>query len=159
MAPKTIAERPHPKVLDAILWGGLTCGVLDITAAFVVYGFFGAKPIPLLQGIASGLLGPRAYDGGLATAFLGLLCHFFIAFSATVVYFVASRKVPFLVDRAVLSGFLYGPAVYFFMIQIVLPLSAIGRRPFSLKFMVIGVVIHMFSVGLPIALTIRRYSR
>jgi len=159
VASKTIVESSRSKTLEAILWGGLTCGVLDITAAFVVYGFFGAKPIPLLQGIASGLLGPRAYDGGLATAFLGLLCHFFIAFSATVVYFAVSRRIPFLVEHAVLSGFLYGPVVYFFMNQIVLPLSAIGRRPFSLKFMVIGVVIHMFSVGLAIALTVRRYSK
>jgi hypothetical protein len=63
------------------------------------------------------------------------------------------------VEHAVLSGFFYGPAVYFFMNQVVLPLSAIGRRPFSLKFMVIGVVIHMFSVGLPIALIVRRYSK
>ncbi len=159
MASKLIVENSHSRPFEAILWGGLTCGVLDITAAFVVYGSFGAKPIPLLQGIASGLLGPRAYDGGLATAFLGLACHFFIAFSATIVYFAASRRASFLVDHAVLSGFLYGPAVYFLMNQIVLPLSAIGRRPFSLKFMVIGVVIHMFSVGLPIALTVRRYSR
>jgi hypothetical protein len=159
MASKTIVESSRSNALRAILWGGLICGVLDITAALVVYGFFGAKPIPLLQGIASGLLGPRAYDGGLATAFLGLLCHFFIAFSATVVYFVVSRRIPFLLEHAVLSGFLYGPAVYFFMNQIVLPLSAIGKRPFSVKFMLIGVVIHMFSVGLPIALTVRRYSR
>ena len=54
----------------AVLWAGFACGVLDITAAFVVYGFFGAKPVPLLQGIASGLLGPKAFQGGLATALL-----------------------------------------------------------------------------------------
>jgi hypothetical protein len=159
MASKSIADPSHPRALEAILWGGLACGVLDITAAFIVYGFFGVKPIPLLQGIASGLLGPRAYDGGLATAFLGLLCHFFIAFSAAIVYFAASRRLAFLMDHAVVSGFLYGPGVYFFMNQIILPLSAIGRRPFSVKFMVIGVVIHMFCVGLPIALAVRRYSQ
>jgi len=63
---------PRPgNALPAILWGGLASGVLDITAAFVVYGRFGAKPIPLLQGIAGGLLGPRAFAGGLTTAGLG----------------------------------------------------------------------------------------
>ena len=70
----------HPNAVRAVLWAGLACGVLDITAALVVYGFFGAKPVRLLQGIASGLLGPKAFDGGLATALLGLLCHFVIAF-------------------------------------------------------------------------------
>jgi hypothetical protein len=53
---------------------------LDITAAFVVYGFFGVKPLRLLQRIASGLLGSRAFKGGFATALLGLLCHFAVAF-------------------------------------------------------------------------------
>ncbi len=77
----------------AVLSAGFTCGVLDITAALVVYGYLGVKPMRLLQGIASGLLGPKAFDGGLATALLGLLCHFFIAFSAATVYFVASRAI------------------------------------------------------------------
>jgi len=147
-----------PGALRAILWGGFACGVLDITAALVVYGYFGLKPLRLLQGIASGLLGPRALEGGLATALLGLLCHFFIAFSAAVVYFVASRGVPFLVQRSVLSGVLYGVAVYFFMNRIVVPLSAARKYPFSLKMMVIGVVIHIFCVGLPISTALRRYS-
>src|SRR5712691_184764 len=97
-----------PNALRAILWGGLACGVLDITAALVVYGYFGVKPIRLLQGIAGGLLGPRALEGGLATALLGLLCHFLIAFSAATVYFALSRGVRFLADHAVLSGVLYG---------------------------------------------------
>src|SRR5260370_24683435 len=53
---------------------------MDITAALVVYGYLGLKPVPLLQGIASGLLGPKSFQGGLATALLGLLSHFVIAF-------------------------------------------------------------------------------
>lgn len=147
-----------PDALRAILWGGFACGVLDITAALVVYGYFGAKPIRLLQGIASGLLGPRALEGGLATALLGLLCHFLIAFSAAAVYFAVSRGVPFLVQHFVLSGVLYGVAVYFFMNRIVVPLSAARKYPFSFKMMVVGVVIHIFCVGLPISIAVRRYS-
>ncbi len=132
---------------------------MDITAAFIVYGFFGAKPVPLLQGIASGLLGPRAFQGGLATALLGLLCHFVIAFGAATVYFVASRALPFLIQNAVISGALYGVAVYFFMNRIVVPLSAAAKRPFSLKLMIVGIVIHIFCVGLPISLSVRRFYK
>ena len=87
-----------------IVWAGLIAGTLDITAALVVYGYFGAKPIPLLQGIAGGLLGPRTFEGGLATALLGLLCHFFIAFSVAAIYFVMSRGWRFLNQHAVVSG-------------------------------------------------------
>jgi hypothetical protein len=150
------ALQPRPQ--RAILWGGLVCGVLDITAAFIVYGYYGLRPMRLLQGIAAGLLGPKSFEGGLPTAVLGLACHFFIAFSAATVYFLASRGVPFLVKHFLISGPLYGFAVYFFMQRVVLPLSNVIKRPFSFKMMVIGVVIHISCVGLPIAFAVRRYS-
>jgi len=146
-----------PSLWPAILWGGLMCGVLDITAALVVYGAFGARPIPLLQGIAAGVLGSRSFEGGLPTAFLGLLCHFFIAFSAATVFVLISRRIPFLVHNTLLSGVLYGIAVYYFM-QGVVRLSAARHFPFSLKMMIIGVVIHIFCVGLPIAIATRLFS-
>ena len=149
----------NPNAMLAVLWAGFVCGVLDITAALIVYGYFGAKPVPLLQGIASGLLGPKAFQGGLATALLGLLCHFVIAFGAASVYFVASRAIRPLIEHAVVFGALYGVAVYFFMNRIVLPLSAAAKRPFSMKTMIIGVVIHIFCVGLPISLSVRRFSK
>jgi hypothetical protein len=149
----------NPNAMLAVLWAGFACGVLDITAALVVYGYLGLKPVRLLQGIASGLRGPKAFDGGLAMALLGLLCHFVIAFGAATVYFVASRGIRVLVDQAVVFGVLYGVAVYFFMNLIVLPLSAAAKRPFSPKLMIIGVVIHIFCVGLPIALSVRRFSK
>ena len=109
--------------LLAILWAGLTCGAMDITAALVVYSYFGRPPKRLLQGIAAGVLGSQSFQGGLRTALLGLFCHFFIAFSAATVCFTASRWIPFLLEHAVISGALYGVAVYFFMNRIVVPLS------------------------------------
>jgi len=149
----------NPDAMLALLWAGLACGCLDITAALVVYGFFGLKPMRLLQGIASGLLGQKAFSGGLATALLGLLCHFVVAFGAAAVYLAASRGLGFLTEQAVISGALYGVAVYFFMQHIVLPLSAAAKRPFSLQMMLIGLIIHIFCVGLPISLCVRRFSR
>lgn len=150
---ETIFARPI-----AIVWAGLLCGTMDISAALIVYGRYGAKPIPLLQGIAAGILGPRASNGGLATAALGLFCHYVIAFGAATVFFLMSRWMPFLVQQAVFSGVIYGIAVYFFMNRIVVPLSAARKFPFSMKMMIIGVVIHIFCVGLPIALVIRKAS-
>jgi asparagine N-glycosylation enzyme membrane subunit Stt3 len=142
-----------------ILIAGLACGLLDITAAIVVYGRFGAKPLRILQGIAGGLLGPRAHDGGLATAALGLLCHFVIATTVAAVYFAASRRLRWLVTYAVPSGVLYGIAVYFFMNRIVVPLSAARKPVFSLRMMFIGLAIHIACVGLPIALVVRAWER
>ena len=42
--------------------------------------------------------------------------------------------------------------------RVVIPLSRVHRNPFSLKMMVIGIVIHIFCVGLPISTTIKRFS-
>src|SRR5437879_3328326 len=117
--------------LLAVAWGGLACGVMDITAALLVYGYMGAKPLRLLQGIAGGLLGPRTYSGGAATALLGLLCHFVIAFSAAAVYVAASRVTPFLVRHAVLCGALFGIAVFFFLSRVVVSVFDVAWFPFS----------------------------
>jgi hypothetical protein len=150
---------PKTNFAKAIGIAGLTCGVMDISAALIVYGAMGAKPLRLLQGIAGGVLGPRAYNGGVQTALLGLLLHFIIAFSAATIFFLATRFIRFLIDHAVLSGVLYGIAVYFFMNRVVVPLSAATKYPFSVKAMLIGVVIHIFCVGIPISLNIRKYAR
>ena len=143
----------------AISIAGLTCGAMDISAALVVYGLMGSKPLRLLQGIAGGILGPRTYSGGTSTALLGLALHFVIAFGAATVFFLASRFVPLLLNYAVVSGVLYGIAVYFFMNRVVVQLSAATKFPFSIKMMLIGVIIHIFCVGIPISLSIRRYAR
>jgi hypothetical protein len=146
-------------VLNAILWGGLTAGVLDILAAFLTLGIRGVSPIRVLQGIASGLVGRASFQGGLPTAALGLLLHFFIATTAAAVYVGASTKLPALVQRPFLFGPLYGVAVYFFMNYIVLPLSLAGRGTFTLRAFITGIVVHIFCVGLPIAYFARRGLR
>jgi hypothetical protein len=110
----------------------------------------------LLQGIAAGVLGSRSFQGGLPTAFLGLFLHFVIAFTAATVFMLASRRLTFLTERTVLSGILYGVAVYFFT-QGVVRLSAARHYPFSLKMTAIGIVIHIFCVGTPIAIAARRF--
>jgi hypothetical protein len=113
----------------------------------------------VLQSVASGLLGRNADQGGLKTAALGLACHFLIAFTAAAVYFAASRKLKFLTRQAIVCGVLYGMAVYFFMYFVVLPLSAFPYKiSYTATVLVTGLMIHIFCVGLPIALSARRYS-
>jgi hypothetical protein len=143
----------------AIFWGGLACGVLDITQAFVAWSFFGVKPVMILHHIASGLLGPEAMRGGAGTAVLGLALHFFIAFSAAAIYYLASRRLHFMTERALLSGLLYGEAVFLFMYFVVAPLSAAAKGQFTSATLITGPIGHMFLVGLPIALAVRHYSK
>ena len=148
------------KSSQTILWGGLIAGALDITAAFVTSGLRGVSPIRVLQAIASGLLGAVSFKGGFATAALGLVVHFVIAFGATAVYYAVSRKLTFLVERTLVWGFVSGVVVYVFMNFIVLPLSAIAFKPaYSLSAVLTGLSIHILCVGLPISLAVRRYSK
>jgi len=119
-----------------------------------LYGLRGVSPVRILQSVASGLLGAAAYEGGAGTAALGAVLHFFIATVAAAVYYTASRKIPFLARSPVPSGLLYGIAVYLFMNLVVLPLSAVPKRPFVPSLAMI--VIHMLCVGLPIAVVLRQ---
>jgi hypothetical protein len=160
-APKRavmIAASPG-RYLKAVIWGGLACGVCDTIAAFVVYGAFGAKPLVILQSIASGALGRAAFSGGLGTAALGLFFEFVISLGAAAVFVAASRFWPLLIDQAIPAGVLYGVAVYFFMDRIVVPLSLAPHGPVKVRGLVIGLLIHMACVGLPISLGARRALR
>jgi hypothetical protein len=147
------------KPIPAILWGGLIAGSLDLLYAFVFSGVRGISPIRVLQAIASGLLGANSFKGGLGAAALGVPLHFLIAFGAAAAYYAASRKLSFLLQRAVFWGLLYGIAIYLFMQFVVLPLSAAPKFKSSVLSVVLGVIVHMVCVGLPISLAVRRYSR
>jgi uncharacterized membrane protein YagU involved in acid resistance len=140
-----------------ILAGGCIAGALDITYAIVFSAFHGHPPMQILQSVASGLLGSAAFDGGVPTAALGLFLHFFICCCDAVIFYVASRRFPFLIRQAVLSGTIYGIGIYFFMNLVVLPLSAF---PYKVSFppilLITGLFVHMFFVGVPIALAARR---
>jgi len=152
--------KPVADAARAIFWGGLWCGVLDISQAFLAWGLLmNVPPYRILQSVASGALGPRSFQLGWKSAALGLFFHFVIAFGAATVYWMASRFVRFMVDHPLLAGIFYGECVYLFMNLVVLPLSAIGHRPaITLPQILTGPIGHAVLVGPPIALAVRQYS-
>ena len=146
--------------LQPIFWGGLIAGTLDICAAFLTAWLrAGVSPIGLLQYVASGALGPAAFQGGTRTALIGLALHFLIATIWTVIFYLASRKWLFLIEKPIQFGLLYGIAVYLIMTFVVVPLSRVTPRPATISGRTIGILTIMFCVGLPIALIVRRFSR
>lgn len=155
-SPQIAARRPHG-AFPAIFFAGLLAGVLDITAAFITWAPQGVPPERILQGIASGLLGPQAFKEGMASAVLGGTIHFLIAFSAAAVFYAASWKIDFMTRRPILAGALYGVCVYIVMYWIVMPLAKL-HPAHTLTRSVIAIVTHMLCVGLPISLMVRRYS-
>ena len=143
-----------------IFLGGLIAGTLDISAAFLTAWLrAGVSPIGLLQYVASGALGPAAFQGGIKTALIGLALHFLIATIWTVIFYLASRRWLFLIEKPIQFGLLYGIAVYLIMTFVVVPLSRVTPRPATISGRTIGILTIMFCVGLPIALIVRRFSR
>jgi hypothetical protein len=138
-----------------IFVAGLICGTLDGICAIALAA---GRWMRMFQFIASGLVGPTAFQGGSGTAALGVLLHFSIALGAAAGYYIASRWLPLLINQALLSGVLYGAVVHFFMNLVVIPVSVIGRRPFALSGFLIQLAVHMIVVGPSISLTVRHYS-
>lgn len=149
------------RALSAIFWGGLIAATLDLTYA-CVWSWFkaGVDPVRIMQSVASGVLGAESYEGGAATAALGVALHYFILFVAAGLFYAASRKFDVLTRRAVIWGLLYGVAIYLVMTQVILPLSAFPHeQKFALASVARNLGVHMVLVGLPIALMARRFSR
>src|SRR5216684_3760463 len=104
-----------PRAYQPILWAGAICGVLDGLSAVALTLRSGSTPVRLFQYIASGLLGPSAFRGGLSSAGLGLALHFLVALAAAAVYYAASRQSPLLNEHAILAGALFCVAVHLFI--------------------------------------------
>lgn len=141
------------RLLLPILAGGAVAGTFDITSAFITYGW------GVCRGIAAGLLGPGARQGGVGTWLLGLFLHFFIATTIAAVYCLSSRRLAFLREHFFICGLFYGMAAWLVMNLIVLPLSAIhASGPYQLHAMIQGILVHMFLIALPIAFINARLS-
>jgi hypothetical protein len=146
-----------PPLWKVIAGATLLVGVLDLSDAFIFYALRGIPPIRILQGIAGGIYGRAALGMGHRAALIGLLCHFFIAFSATTVFLLASRRLP-LGRHPWIYGSLFGIALYIVMNYVVLPLSKIGLRPTPpLVPLINGVAALVFCIGIPLAFIARRY--
>jgi uncharacterized membrane protein YagU involved in acid resistance len=146
------------KTVCAIATAWLVVGILDIMSAIAIWLSRGTTLTHGFQAIASGLLGAKSYQGGLATAGLGLAIHFFIAFVVVAIFYLASRKIRFLTERAAVSGVIYGIIVYLVMYWIVLPATFPPFRH-RLGNDVLELVIHIVLIGLTTALIIRGFSR
>jgi NADH:ubiquinone oxidoreductase subunit 6 (subunit J) len=146
--------------LVTILWIGLFAGTLDIADNLIFNQVRGITPKMVFHYIASGLIGTQAFRSGVSSVALGVALHYTIALIWTGVFYAASRKFAILGRRPVVSGLVYGGAIYLFMNFIVLPLSGVPhpRSAVTIASRVNGVLALLFFIGLPISLLVRRYS-
>jgi len=161
--PTTIprgASRRTDTAWRTIVFAWIVAGTLDVVTAVTYYPLtVNVTAKQILQGIASGLLGARAFQGGAATAALGLGLHYVIALIWTVVFYLAARNFRTLARRPLLVGPLYGTFVWLVMNLVVLPMSRVAHRPLRLQPSIVGAVILMICIGLPLATIIGRRLR
>ena len=101
--------------------GGLVAGTFDITYAWAFWALKAHVPMQrIFQSVAKGLLGPAAYQGGAATAALGLFLHFFIATSMAFAYYLVAQRWPALRVHPLRYGAAYGLLLYGIMNYIVI---------------------------------------
>ncbi|MGZ6140897.1 MAG: hypothetical protein ACXWLA_09485 [Myxococcaceae bacterium] len=136
---------------------GITVALADMTWAVLwVRARHGASALRVFQSVASGLLGPSAFQGGWRLALLGLTLHTTIAFAWTLVFLVALVRSPHLRHwvstrrGAVTVGLVYGALVWLVMDWLVLPLSRARTTPPTALWFWLQLLTHPFLVGLPI---------
>jgi hypothetical protein len=118
------AAVPRTPAWRHLLVGGFVLGTADIVFACGFWALLrDVPPLRILQSIASGIQGTAAFEGGAASAVLGLCCHYLIATSMVIAYAVPALRVPRLVQRPLACGLAYGLLLYVLMSQVVVPLS------------------------------------
>ena len=153
-AASALATTGRRNALLAIAVGGLIAGTLDFAQATILFGF------RVWRVVAAALLGRQVLQGGAPIYMLGIFLHFFIAFSVTAIYYGASRRLRFLTEHPLVCGLAYGALVENVMNLIVLPLSALhARGPYTLNDLLLGLGVHMVTIGLPVAFSVRRFAR
>jgi hypothetical protein len=146
-------------LLRSIVLGGIIIGMLHvIIQQFLVFSLLYNNPfISVLQYMASGALGNAAFEGGLATALLGVLFHFLVSFVVAGVFILSADRIPLLRQHVIPGSLLYGFGVFIVMNFIVLPLSAAPTLPAPPMWLFIEIILeHILLIGLPLGILVQR---
>ncbi|THD06913.1 hypothetical protein [Rhodanobacter lindaniclasticus] len=141
-------------VLSSILCGGLLAGTIDIGAASLINRI---NPLIILRAIASGVLGPAAFRGGLPVSLLGLVLQWAMSLLIAAIFVMAARRMTGLRERWIVAGLAYGVAVFVVMEFVVVPLSAAMNPQFTVASLLEN-VLAMLLFGLIVSFFARRLA-
>jgi hypothetical protein len=141
-----------------ILWIGLFAGTLDITDNLIFNQLRGITPKMGVSIHRERIDWYTGFPGWSAICHTGCGNPLYDCTHLDGRFYAASRKLMVLTRRPVVSGLVYGGAIYLFMNFIVLPLSGVPhpRSAITISSRVNGVLALLFFVGLAISLLIRR---
>lgn len=133
-----------------VLISGLIVGTADILCACINASIQrGTKPGLVLEYIASGALGAKAFGGGLGMQLAGLLFHFIIAYALTIVFFLLRPASA----MKIFTGIVYGCFAWVITNLLIVPLSEIPlpKRPFDPWQAALNAGILILAIGIPLA--------
>lgn len=141
---------------------GLLTGIGDgLFSSFLAAFVYDSTVTRLFQGVAATLLGPEAFDGGIAAALVGVAMHFGVAFGWSAVFLLLISGLGWI--RGVLASpygvikvaAMYGPFIWLVMSLAVIPLLL--QRPPSINVRWwVQLIGHFPFVGVPIVASIAR---
>ena len=164
-------KKPVSEGTRAILTAWLIAGTLDICGAMLwsyfarlAKGVSNPNPLDVLWSVGRTALGkefstPAMLDSYALMCVIGLIVHYAIAFSWTLLFFWAWPKFKFLQGNKIVVGLCYGLFIWAVMTLAIVPLRVMHWGPFVTKNLFIGAGIIMLAVGLPISIIIGNYSR
>lgn len=139
-------------VIKCIAAGGFTAGSLDLLSACATFMPRGVPALGMLQYLASGAIGQRAFSGGVATAALGVGVHFSLTTVMAAIYACASLRVPALLRRPWTAGVIYGAMICAIMNYVAVPLSLVANWKPPTGWDLVGAYLaSCLYVGVPIA--------
>lgn len=139
------------KAVRVIGTAGLIAGTIDIGAAAAINAI---NPLIILRFVASGVLGPTAAHGGMASALLGLLLQWGMSVLIAAFYVLAMRQLMALRLHWISAGVAYGAVVFLVMNYLVMPVSMVFPDHHLPHFTVakfVANLIAMIAFGLMIA--------
>ena len=147
-------------LLRPIALGGIIIGLVQlIIQQWLVYSVLGNTPfITVSQYIASGILGNAAFEGGIATALLGVLIHLLISFVIAGVFILSADRIPLLRRYAIPGALVYGFGVFIVLNFIVIPLSKAPPLPASTRavpLLIETTIEHILVIGLTLGIIVR----
>src|SRR5262245_45939361 len=141
-----------------IVLGGMFIFLSQCIHQWIVITLIQGTPYMLVwHYIASGVSGDAAFEGGIATALLGLFIHLIISFAIAGVFILGADRIPLLRRYAIAGSLLYGFGVFIVMNMIVIPLSAAPQLPApTMPWLIEAIIEHVLAIGLPLGILVRR---
>ena len=155
-AASTTPSNYRNPAFRGVLLGGFFAGLADFIYPTVKTVMAGNSWMQPWKGVAGGLLGQTARDGGVEMAVLGAALHWFICFGAAAVLYLVVSRVKWLPRQWLILAVIHGVAVLLVMNYVILPLSAIGRGIYPLERLHIAAFWHIVLVGLPTGFFVSR---